>query len=114
MGPHDEPFDQPEAGAFTFTGRSFCLTGNFLSGPRQTHEASIVRRGGIVADWIADKTDFLIVGALGSAQYKRGSYGTKIRDALDLRWQSGSAIRIFDETTWARLLEQTWPADVPA
>jgi NAD-dependent DNA ligase len=63
------------------SGRSFCLTGEFVYGPRKTCEDAIVRRGGLMAN-VTRKLDYLVVGGFGSPEWKHGSFGTKLEKAI--------------------------------
>jgi NAD-dependent DNA ligase len=83
-------------------GRSFCLTGEFVLGPRKTCEGMIVRRGGVIAA-VTKKLDYLIVGGLGSPEWKHGSFGTKVEKAIQHK-QAGVPLRIIHEDVWASSL----------
>lgn len=83
-----------------FAQRTFCLTGNFCFGTRASCEGAIVARGGVVAAAVSKKLDYLIVGGLGSAEWKHGSFGTKIEKAMQLK-QAGARLKIVHEDPWA-------------
>lgn len=73
-----------------------CLTGEFKSEHRTDIKNRIINAGGILADNVTQKTRFLFVGALGSKDYRSGSYGTKIEKALKYQSQ-GRCIDIYEE-----------------
>lgn len=83
--------------------RLFCFTGDFVFGPRSTCEQFVIRRGGLTSSSVTKKLHYLVVGGLGSAEWKHGSFGTKIEKAIELR-QSGVPIKILHEDTWASSL----------
>lgn len=82
--------------------RSFCFTGDFVFGPRSVCEKAVVARGGSIAA-VTKKLHYLVVGGLGSPEWKHGVFGTKIEKAIEHR-QSGLPIRIVHEDTWANSL----------
>jgi NAD-dependent DNA ligase len=92
------PFD--EIGVIEVAARSFCLTGEFAFGPRATCEAAIQKRAGIVQPGLPKKLHHLVVGGLGSAEWKHGGFGTKIQKAIDYK-RAGAPILIVHEDVWA-------------
>lgn len=84
-------------------GRSFCLTGEFVFGPKQTCEAAIERRGGTIAPGVSKKVHYVVVGGLGSKEWKHGNFGTKIERAMQLK-QEGAALLVVHEDVWAASL----------
>lgn len=91
--------------AVTFRDRLFCLTGDFVFGPRSTCAAAIERRGGLIADNITKKLAYVVVGGMGSPEWKHGSFGTKIEKAMLYKAQ-GLPIKIVHEDTWAASLSE--------
>ncbi len=85
------------------TGRQFCFTGDFAFGPRSSCEAAVARRGGFVISSVTKKLHYLVVGGLGSAEWKHGSFGTKVEKAIEYR-QAGVPLRIVHEDVWASSL----------
>jgi len=83
-----------------FQGRRFCLTGEFVFGPREVCAAAIQRRGGEVISGITKKLSYLVVGGLGSQEWKHGSFGTKIEKAIQYR-ADGVPLLIVHEDVWA-------------
>jgi NAD-dependent DNA ligase len=83
--------------------RVFCFTGDFVFGPRPICERAVSTRGGIISASVTKKLHYLVVGGLGSAEWKHGSFGTKIEKAVEYR-QSGIPIKIVHEDTWASSL----------
>jgi len=87
----------------TIAGSLFCLTGDFVFAPRSRCEAEITGRGGRVHPSVTKKINYLVVGGLGSDEWKHGSYGTKILKAIDYKRQ-GCPIFLVHEDVWARAL----------
>lgn len=85
-------------------GRSFCFTGEFVFGTRALCEAAVLRRGGAVSS-ITKKLNYLVIGGLGSPEWKHGSYGTKIEKAVAYR-SAGVPLLIVHEDVWANCLRE--------
>lgn len=98
-----------EGGDIRFDGRIFCLTGDFVFGPRETCEAAISRRGGQLKAGVSKKIDFVVVGGLGSKEWKHGGFGTKVERAVELQ-REGAKLRIVHEDAWAEALRNFHPA----
>lgn len=79
-----------------FNGRKFVLTGNFEHGSKGDIGKFIEDRGGTVVGGTSKKVAYVVVGGCGSDDYAMGSYGTKVKKALDLQAQ-GVPIRIVRE-----------------
>jgi len=88
-----------EAGPVVFDGCTFCLTGNFVYAPREACEAEVTKRGGIVKSGVSKKVRYVVVGSLGSPEWKHGSFGTKIEKAIELKRQ-GAPIVVVKEDRW--------------
>lgn len=86
-----------------FIGRLFCFTGDFVFGPRNVCVGAVERRGGAVSSSVTKKLHYLVVGGLGSPEWKHGSFGTKIEKAVLYR-QSGVPLQIVHEDAWATAL----------
>lgn len=85
-------------------GKRFCCTGKFLFGSRNACIRAIKERGGTHTTGVSGKTDYLIIGALSSRDWKMTSYGRKIEDAINMKAR-GHAIAIVAEPKWAELLQ---------
>jgi len=96
-------FDDP--GDLQFSGSHFCLTGDFVFGPRAKCEAEISGRGGLVGKGITKRLRYLVVGSLGSDEWKHGSFGTKIEKAIAYR-RSGVPISIVREDHWTEVIRR--------
>jgi NAD-dependent DNA ligase len=86
-----------------FSGHVFCLTGEFVYAPRSVCASAIEVRGGAVAGNVSKKLNYLVVGGLGSPEWKHGSFGTKVEKAVALK-RDGVPIMIVHEDHWANSL----------
>lgn len=86
-----------------FAGFSFCVTGDFIYGPRDRVHDSIAGRGGLVQKNITKKLNYLVVGLRGSDEWKHGSFGTKIERAMEYK-RSGLPLIIAREDDWTAAL----------
>jgi NAD-dependent DNA ligase len=94
-------FDDVET--IVFEGRRFCLTGNFVYAPRPACEQQVIARGGLTVSGVSKKVSYVVVGSLGSQEWKHGSYGTKIEKAMQLK-QAGAPLVVVKEDAWAAAL----------
>lgn len=94
-------FDNPAH--ITFPGSNFCVTGDFVYGPRERVCGEICSRGGHVLNGITKKLNYLIVGVRGSDEWKHGSYGTKIVKAVEYK-RAGLRLFIVREDSWSAAL----------
>jgi NAD-dependent DNA ligase len=81
----------------------FCLTGDFVYAPRSTCETAIKDRGGIVSGSVTKKLTYLVIGGMGSPEWKHGSFGTKIEKAMQYK-RDGIPIIVVHEDIWASSL----------
>ena len=96
-------FDQ--VGLIEFDQTRFCLTGNFVYGPRDVCKIAIERRGGIVAPSVSSEAQFLVVGALGVDEWRDGGLGAEIEAAMRMRAQ-GQPVKIIPEDCWVAHLRK--------
>ena len=80
-------------------GKVFCFTGKFVFGPRSLCEQAIQSCSGLVGG-ITKKLNHLVVGSLGSPEWKHGSFGTKIDKVVQYR-TGRLPLRIVHEDIWA-------------
>lgn len=89
-----------------FGDKQFCLTGEFVFGPRSICAAAIERRGGTITNGITKKLNYVVIGGLGSPEWKHGSFGTKIEKAMQYK-REGVPMLIVHEDVWATSLSST-------
>ena len=102
----NSPFDQPQPHV-EFSGKGFMFTGKFSYGTRKKCQMAITERGGYAPskNSVSRKIDYLVVGAEGSKDWKRGSYGNKIEGAILARRVHGTPA-IISEEHWTSHFEK--------
>ena len=88
----------------TFVDKIICLTGDFNFGSREKVEYLVKQAGGLCKSAVSGKTNYVIVGGLGSADWSCGSYGSKIKKAIELR-EKGKNIQIIKEDNFIKALK---------
>lgn len=86
-----------------FAQRTFCLTGEFCFGSRNACQDAIKARGGEIAVSVTKRLHYLVVGGLGSTEWKHGSFGTKVEKAMKLK-AAGCSLLVVHEDPWASAL----------
>lgn len=99
-------FDEVES--LHFQDARFCLTGDFVFAPRSVCADAIERRGGVVSSSVSRKTHYVVVGGLGSPEWKHGSFGTKLEQAMKLK-REGASLLVIHEDRWATSLCNSQP-----
>jgi NAD-dependent DNA ligase len=96
----DQPYDTPQP-PIKFEGRVFLFTGEFEFGTRARCEQAMRERGGVIPKnkEVSHVIDYLVVGAKGSARWKRETYGAKIEAAVVERHIHGKPA-IISEGHW--------------
>lgn len=93
-----------EAVRIAFPGSTFCVTGEFVYGPRERVCEEIVDRGGSILKGVTKKLNYLVVGLRGSDEWKHGSYGTKVVKAVEYK-RAGIPLAIVREDSWSTALK---------
>ena len=88
-----------------YKDQSFCFTGKFFFGPRKKCEDVIVERGGSLSGAPSGKTNFLVIGVLGSSDWVHSTHGRKIESAVELR-EEGKGIHIISEEHWVQSFQE--------
>lgn len=65
-----------------FKDKTFCLSGTFDYGKKSEVEEYIQSLGGLIDKNVKKGTNYLVVGANGSNRYSNGTYGEKIKKAM--------------------------------
>ncbi len=86
-----------------FEDREFCLTGKFTFGSRNRCVAEITGRGGICNDHPRQRTNYLVIGLVGSTDWIHSSFGRKIERAVELK-KEGFPLAIISEEHWVKYL----------
>ena len=77
-------------------GKHICLSGVFDYGEKSKVEKYIVERGGFVDSSVKKTTDILLIGGLECQAYSNGTYGTKVKKAIEYN-SKGCNIQIVKE-----------------
>lgn len=79
------------------SGKHVCLSGTFAFGPKSAVEKYIVDRGGVIDSSVKKTTDVLMVGDMECMAYSNGTYGTKVKKAIEYN-NKGCNIQILKES----------------
>jgi NAD-dependent DNA ligase len=79
-------------------GSVFCLTGDFVSGDRDSVDTMLHCFGGETNSSVNKSIDYLVIGTLASHDWLYTSHGRKIEKALLLK-REGSEIKVITERT---------------
>lgn len=77
-------------------GKTVCLSGNFAYGSKSDVEAYIVSRGGTIDKSVKKTTSILLIGDCECQAYSNGTYGTKVKKAMEYN-AKGCNIQIIKE-----------------
>jgi NAD-dependent DNA ligase len=102
FSPASLPLTKP-APEVIFDMNEFVFTGRFMFGTRKQCEREVELRGGKCGGNVRLQTNYLVVGALMSRDWKFSSFGTKILKAVD--YQQHCGIQIIAEQHWHSFLE---------
>lgn len=100
---HKLPYDDPAN--FHPAGTSIVLTGVFVEGSKADVIRVLEAHGGRIGNAVSGRTDYVIVGALGSADWLSSSGGTKIRAAIELK-ERGNPVRLVSEAHMRAFLDR--------
>ena len=85
--------------------KHICLSGEFDYGTKSEFAKLVEDKGGVIDKSVKKATDYIVVGAQGSAAWKAGNYGGKIQKALELN-EKGANIEIVEESTFLQMLNK--------
>lgn len=80
-----------------FTQKSFLFTGNLTFGSRSKAQSKVIELGGNCLKSLTMDIDYLVVGSLGSEDYKYSRFGAKIEKAIKYNREKGTNILIVKE-----------------
>jgi len=78
-------------------GKSIVLTGDFMIADEDAIRAKLESLGAFVKKDVSGKTDYLIIGSLGSDRWYYGTYGRKIEKAMELQEQGKPIIMVEED-----------------
>ncbi len=90
------PVDTLKAQINSVDGKHICLSGNFRYGQKSDVEKYIIEHGGLIDSSVKKTTDILLIGDCECQAYSNGTYGTKVKKALEYN-EKGSNIQIMKE-----------------
>ncbi|WP_320409056.1 BRCT domain-containing protein [Candidatus Williamhamiltonella defendens] len=85
---------------FNASGKTVCLTGEFIYGKRSVCEQEIIRQGANVIGNVTKKLDYLIAGTMSSKNWRYTSHGRKIEKAVHYRDEKAIPLKIINEEQW--------------
>lgn len=91
------PVESLKAQVITVDNKHVCLSGNFAHGKKPDVEKYIIERGGVIHPTVKKSTDVLVIGDYECQSYSHGTYGTKIKKALEYN-KKGCKIQILKES----------------
>lgn len=91
------PVETLKAEVYSVDNKNVCLSGNFAYGQKADVEKYIVERGGIINSSLKKSTDILIIGDCECQAYSNGTYGTKVKKAIEYN-EKGANIQIIKES----------------
>jgi NAD-dependent DNA ligase len=68
-----------------FKENEFVFTGRFMFGTRSACEAAVLKRGGLVKDYITTNTNYLVIGTRTSPDWIAENFGRKIQKAAEIQ-----------------------------
>ena len=92
-----DPVGSLKEHVYNVENKHVCLSGVFAYGQKEDVEKYIVERGGIVEPSVKKTTDILLIGDCECQEYSNGTYGTKVKKAIEYNGK-GCSIKIVKET----------------
>ena len=96
------PVDSLKEQLYSIDDKHVCLSGNFSHGQKTVVEKYIIDKGGIIDLTVKKSTDVLLVGDLECQAYSNGTYGSKIKKALEYN-EKGCKIKIMKESDFFKM-----------
>ena len=102
---NDSFLDDP-APDVEFKDKTFVLTGVFTIADRSEVARMILERGGKTSKAVTRSTDYEVTAEVASSAYVNGNYGTKIKEAIDLK-KLGIKIAIISEQHFIKFIKDS-------
>ena len=90
------PVEQLKSSVDSIEGKTVCLSGNFKYGPKSAVAEYVRNKGGIIEEAVKKNLDILVVGDSECMAYANGTYGTKVKKAIEYN-NKGCHIKIIKE-----------------
>jgi DNA polymerase III epsilon subunit-like protein len=91
------PIESLKAQVNSVNNKHVCLSGNFAYGQKSAVEKYIIGKGGIIDSAIKKSTNVLLIGDYECQAYSNGTYGTKVKKALEYN-EKGCGIQVLKES----------------
>ena len=92
-----DPVDSLKAQVNSVEGKHVCLSGVFEYGEKADVQTYIIERGGLIDSSVKKTTDILMIGNYECQAYSNGTYGTKVKKAIEYN-EKGCNIKIVKES----------------
>jgi DNA ligase (NAD+) len=102
---NDSFLDDP-APDVEFKDKTFVLTGVFTIADRSEVARMILERGGKTSKAVTRSTDYVVTAEVASSAYVNGNYGTKIKEAIELK-KLGIKIAIISEQHFIKFIKDS-------
>lgn len=79
-----DPLKKIHKSLVVFKDKHFVLSGEFNYGAKKKVEEYIISKGGFIDKSVVKRTNYVVVGEFGSAAYSNGTYGTKVKKAMEM------------------------------
>ena len=96
------PVEQLKSSVDSIEGKIVCLSGNFKYGPKSAVAEYVRNKGGVIEEAVKKNLDILVVGDSECMAYANGTYGTKVKKAIEYN-NKGSHIKIIKESDLFKL-----------
>ncbi|MBE0450103.1 MAG: hypothetical protein IBX70_04565 [Clostridia bacterium] len=91
-----DPVKSADYDTINIDGKLFCMTGNFSFGSKTDVELFIIAHGGKIHPSVTRAVDYVLVGNEGDPGWSYGSYGAKVKKAMEMK-EKGYPIKIISE-----------------
>lgn len=91
------PVEVLKSQIYSVNGKHICLSGNFEFGQKSDVAEYVISKGGLIDSTVKKTTDVLIIGNCECQAYSNGTYGTKVKKAMEYN-DNGCTIQIVKES----------------
>lgn len=91
-----DPVETLKSHVNSVEGKTVCLSGNFAYGSKTDVEEYVISHGGIIDKSVKKTTNILLIGDCECQAYSNGTYGTKVKKAMEYN-NKGCNIQIIKE-----------------
>jgi BRCA1 C Terminus (BRCT) domain len=92
--------------SIVFDRQAFCFTGQLADLKRTQAQREVRARGGLIANSVTGRLDYLVIGSIAASGWSQGNYGSKIEKARELaRLSKGKPYLVSEEVFLTALAE---------